>query len=161
MRKYTSPMAEKMKDGDFRSDHFKYLTLLLGSSASLYRNFYLILASFYSEHRIWGKQKRTKCTGSTKCAQEVRIILYMRNWPKEAAAIVVSSVAVATRQFDSCQRLQQQNKTKQRISPFFCRWQCGWSQRPISICLVSKTQHHKCWLGNNVSCMHSILKFFK
>lgn len=79
----------------------------------------------------------------------------------EAAAIVVSSVAVATRQLDSCQRLQQQNKTKQRISPSFCRWQCGWSQRPIRICLVSKTQHHKCWLGNNVSCMHSILKFFK
>lgn len=77
MRKYTSPMAEKMKDGDFRSDHFKYMTLLLGSSALLYRNFYLILAVFYSEHRIWGKQKRTKCTGSTKCAQEVRISLYM------------------------------------------------------------------------------------
>lgn len=75
------------------------------------------------------------------------------NWQMEAAAIVVSSVAVATRQLDSCQTLQQQNKTKQRISPFFCRWQCGWSQRPIRICLVSKTQHHKSWLSNNALCM--------
>jgi hypothetical protein len=70
---------------------------------------------------------------------EYELFCICEKWQMEAAAIVISSEAIATRQLDSCQRLQQQNKTKQRTSPFFCRWQCGWSQRAIRICLVSKS----------------------
>lgn len=57
-------MTDKIKYGDVGNGYYKYLTLLLGSSTLCYRTFYLILAIFYSEHRIWGKQRGTKCTGS-------------------------------------------------------------------------------------------------